>query len=54
MQRFWRRLYIDAGYWLKSEITASEVLECMRLASVESRSLAGYAFASGMLDIAAS
>ena len=45
MQRFWRRLYIDAGYWLKSEITASEVLECMRLASVESRSLAGYAFA---------
>lgn len=50
MQRFWRRLYLDAGYWLKSEITATEVLRCMRLASCQSASLAGYAFASGILD----
>ena len=50
MQRFWRRLYLDAGYWLKSEICASEVIECMRLAGATSDSLAGYAFASGILD----
>ena len=50
MQRFWRRLYLDAGYWLKSEITAKEVLDCMLLASVKSQSLAGYAFASGILE----
>ena len=50
MQRFWRRLYLDAGYWLKSEISAAEVLECMRLAGAMSDGLIGFAFASGILD----
>lgn len=50
MQRFWRRLYLDAGYWLKSEFGANEVLECMRLAGATSDGLVGFAFASGILD----
>ena len=49
MQRFWRRLYDDAGYWLKAEITASETLSCMALAGAMSDNLLGYAYASGFM-----
>lgn len=49
MQRFWRRLYDDAGYWLKSEISASETLSCMALAGAVSDNLLGYAYASGFM-----
>lgn len=50
MQRFWRRLYDDAGYWLKGEITASETLSCMALAGAVSDNLLGYAHASGFMS----
>ncbi len=50
MQRFWRRLYLDAGYWLKGEISASEVLWCIRVAAEGSDLLDGYAFASGVFE----
>lgn len=49
MQRFWRRLYPDAGYWLKSEISAKEMLHFLCLAGAKSDNLLGYAYASGML-----
>ena len=47
-QRFWRRLYPDAGYWLKSEVTSSELMSAMTLAGAFSDSLLGLAFASGI------
>lgn len=50
MQRFWRRLYPDAGYWLKSETSASTVLKCMALAGAMSDNLLGYAYASGVMN----
>lgn len=50
MQRFWRRLYPDAGYWLKSEISAKEALDALALAGAISDNLLGYAYASGMLQ----
>lgn len=49
MQRFWRRLYDDAGYWLKGEITATELLKCLKLAAAQSDGLLGYAYASGIM-----
>lgn len=49
MQRFWRRLYPDAGYWLKNEISAKEMLEVLALAGAKSDNLLGYAYASGIL-----
>lgn len=49
LERFWRRLYKDAGYWLKDEISASEVLGCMRVAGAMSDGLLGYAYASGIM-----
>lgn len=48
-KRFWRRLYGDAGYWLKSEITASEVLWCIYLAGAMSDGLLGYMYTLGMM-----
>ena len=48
-QRFWRRIYPDAGYWLKSEVTIDELLRAMTLAGAFSDSLLGLAFASGIL-----
>jgi len=49
MQRFWRRLYPDAGYWLKSEISAKEMLHMLSIAGAQSDNLLGYAYASGIL-----
>lgn len=49
-QRFWRRLYPDAGYWLKSEVTSDELMHAMSLAGAFSDSLLGFAFASGMTE----
>lgn len=48
-QRFWRRLYPDAGYWLKSEITCKNLTDCLALAGYESENLLGFAYASGIL-----
>lgn len=49
MQRFWRRLYPDAGYWLKGEITTDAMLKCMSLAGSMSDNLLGFAYASGVM-----
>lgn len=48
-QRFWRRLYPDAGYWLKSEITCRNLTDCLTLAGYGSDNLLGFAYASGVL-----
>lgn len=48
-QRFWRRLYPDAGYWLKGEITCRNLTDSLMLAGHESGSLLGFAYASGIL-----
>lgn len=50
VERFWRRLYPDAGYWLKGEISASEVLYCARLAGVLSNGLLAFAYAGGTMN----
>lgn len=49
MQRFWRRLYGDAGYWLKGEITAKELIALLPVVGAKSDNLLGYAYASGIL-----
>ncbi|MCM1306793.1 MAG: hypothetical protein NC037_04515 [Bacteroides sp.] len=48
-QRFWRRLYPDAGYWLKGEITCRNLTDCLTLAGYGSDNLLGFAYASGIL-----
>ena len=48
-QRFWRRLYPDAGYWLKGEITCRTLIDCLTLAGYGSDNLLGFAYASGIL-----
>ncbi|MBO4554453.1 MAG: iron-containing alcohol dehydrogenase [Clostridia bacterium] len=49
LERTWRRIYDDAGFWLKSELSANDVMTAMRLAGVLSDNLLGYAYAVGML-----
>lgn len=46
-QRFWRRLYPDAGYWLKSTLNADMMLNALALAGELSDGLLGFASASG-------
>ncbi len=48
-QRFWRRIYPDAGYWLKSEFSVKELFCAMKLAGASSDGLLGYAYAMGVL-----
>ena len=48
-QRFWRRLYPDAGYWLKGEITCKNLTVSLSLAGYKSDNLLGFAYASGIL-----
>ncbi len=48
-QRFWRRLYPDAGYWLKGEITCRDLITCLSLTGYLSDSLLGFAYASGVI-----
>lgn len=50
MQRFWRRLYGDAGYWLKSELSVKQLLKALSLAGAVSDNLLGYAYAGGILN----
>lgn len=49
-QRFWRRLYPDAGYWLKSEVSCKELEKSLALAGSQSENLLGFAYASGILS----
>ncbi len=48
-QRVWRRIYDDAGYFLKDALTAKDVREAVLLAGSVSDNLLGYAYASGAL-----
>lgn len=48
-ERVWRRIYDDAGYFLKSAITAKDLKEAVFLAGSVSDNLLGYAYASGIL-----
>ena len=47
--RTWRRIYDDAGFWLKSELTARDMLFAIRLAGSVSDNLLGYAYSIGAL-----
>jgi len=49
LDRAWRRIYDDAGFWLKSELTQKDVVDAMRLAGLKSDNLLGFAYAVGML-----
>ncbi len=49
-QRFWRRLYPDAGYWLKSELSQRAVLNALSLAGELSDNLLGYAYSTGFTE----
>ena len=49
-QRRWRRLYEDAGFWLKENFTTKELLSSMALCGEISGGLLGYAKASGALE----
>lgn len=49
-ERNWRRIYDDAGFWLKSELSAHDIMTAMRLAGLLSDNLLGYAYAVGMLN----
>lgn len=49
-QRKWRRLYEDAGFWLKENFTTKELLSSMALCGEISGGLLGYAKASGALE----
>jgi len=49
-QRRWRRLYDDAGYWLKETFTVRELLSLMALSGELSGGLLGFAKASGALE----
>ncbi|MEG2456575.1 MAG: hypothetical protein RSB08_01995, partial [Clostridia bacterium] len=33
MARFWRRLYNDAGYWLKNYLTNAQLMRCLSLSA---------------------
>ncbi|MBO4380929.1 MAG: hypothetical protein J5815_02105 [Clostridia bacterium] len=48
-QRVWRRIYDDAGYFLKDALTAKDVHDAVLLAGSVSENLLGYAYAMGAL-----
>lgn len=50
-ERKWRRIYDDAGYWLKSAITARDVMRAMSLAGELSGGLLQYAATTGFLAV---
>ncbi len=47
--RFWRRLYADAGFWLKSEISSKLLFDTMALAGALGNNLLSLAYATGFL-----
>lgn len=50
VERRWRRLYDDAGYWLKSALTARDVLGAIALAGEECEGLLAYITATGFCE----
>lgn len=49
-QRFFRRLYPDAGYWLKGELSQRSLLRALSLAGELDGNLLGFAYASGFTE----
>ncbi|MBR4800752.1 MAG: hypothetical protein IK048_03705 [Clostridia bacterium] len=49
-QRVWRRIYDDAGYFLKDALTAKDVKYAATLAGSLSDNLLGFAYACGVLN----
>ena len=47
-ERRWRRMYADAGFWLKKAFTARDMLRAMELAGEMSGGLLGYMSATGL------
>lgn len=50
VERRWRRMYDDAGYWLKSALTARDVLGAIALAGEECEGLLAYITATGFCE----
>lgn len=46
-QRYWRRIYPDAGYWLKETLTSRDLIKALALAGELTDGLLGYAAATG-------
>lgn len=50
-QKRWRRLYADAGYWLKSAFTTHSLLEAMKLSAEIGDGLLRYIAESGFAEV---
>ena len=50
-QKRWRRLYADAGYWLKSTFLSNSLLTAMRLSAEIGNGLLRYIAESGFLEV---
>lgn len=50
-QKRWRRLYADAGYWLKSAFSSNSLLTAMRLSAEIGNGLLRYIAESGFVEI---
>ena len=50
-QKKWRRLYPDAGYWLKSAFTSNSLLTAMRLSAEIGNGLLRYIAESGFVEV---
>lgn len=49
-QKFWKRQYSDAGFWIQETFTAKELLSLMSLSGELAGGLLGFAKASGILE----
>ena len=47
--RRWRRMYDDAGFWMKSAFTSEDVMHAMALAGEKTGGLLGFAAGTGFL-----
>ncbi len=48
--RRWRRMYDDAGFWMKSAFTSGDMIRAMALAGETAGGLLGFASATGVFD----
>ena len=48
--RRWRRMYDDAGFWMKSAFTSGDMIRAMALAGETAGGLFGFASATGVFD----
>jgi hypothetical protein len=49
-QKFWRRQYADAGFWLISTFSSRELLTLLALSGELAGGILGFAKASGALE----